>query len=352
MIEKAKDYIEQSFLKPLLSNPNITDISYNGEGIYFQDNEYGRQKYNYKISNKEVYDFLRHIANLTDSQFSYSNPILDISCDLYRINAVHYSIARKNREQTVNFSIRVGKKDIKIKEDNSFITNKCVKLISLFLNAKQSIVIGGKTSSGKTELQKFIISKLKENSRLIIIDNVEELETDDFLENIDSQTWLLKSKDVSFDQLVKNALRNNPDWLIVSEARGEEALSILNSAMTGHPTITTIHAKDCSFIFKRLGRMCMLKNENIKFKNIIDDIYDHFKLVIYVKKEIDNDGKIKRFVEKIGTNTQKRYYELFSYPNIYYELPEELKIELNLSQNDFQNFNSYWKGEKNEKTKD
>lgn len=355
MNERLDQFFKKSFLKDLLNVETITDISYNGENIYYQDNIEGRKKYDKEISSKEAYEFIRQIANLTDSQFSVSSPILDISIDKYRINAVHYILARKNREQAINFSIRIGYLSLRIKNDGSFISKKGIELIDLFLANNQSIIIGGQTSSGKTEFQKFLLSRLKENTRIVILDNVDELETDDFLKNIDSQTWLLKNNiDLTFDDLVRNALRNNPDWLIVSEARGEEMLSILNSAMSGHSTISTIHAKDSSFIYRRMGRMCLLKNENLKYNEVLEDIYDHFKLVIYVEKEVGNDGHINRYVKKIATNYKNKYYELFSYPSNYYLLPEELKVELKLSNKDFINFNKMWankdmKGEINEK---
>ncbi len=343
MNEKLEQFFNRSFIKDLISLDSVTDISYNGEAIYYQDNLKGRLKYDKEVTSKEVYEFVRQVANLTDSQFSVSSPILDISIDKYRINAVHYALARKNRYQAINFSIRIGYTTLRIKEDEKFITKKSIELIELFLKNKQSIIIGGQTSSGKTELQKFILSKLKENTRLIILDNVEELETDDFLKNIDSQTWLLKNTShLTFDDLIKNALRNNPDWLIVSEARGEEMLSILNSAMTGHPTISTIHAKDASFIYRRIGRMCMLKNENLKFNEVMEDIYDHFKLIIYVNKRIDDKGIITRYVDKIATNLNNEYYELFSYPATYNALPLALKEELKLTFKEFNNFNNKW----------
>ena len=348
MSKELVEYLNNSFLKELLQDPNITDISYNGQDVYYQNNLFGRKKSNVVIDCNEAYDFIRHIANLTDTQFSYSSPILDISNDIYRINAVHFAIARKNQNPSINFSIRIASKTLKINQSNGFLNEKIDKLIELFLNAKQSIMIGGKTSSGKTEFQKYILSKLKENSRIIIIDNVEELETDEFLKNIDSQIWLNKS--ISFDNLIKNALRSNPDWLIVSEARGEEMLSILNSAMSGHPTISTLHAKSASFMFKRMGRMCMLKNENIKFKNVLEDIYDHFKLVIYLSREEDENGKINRFISKIGTNDSNKYYELYSYPNKYNPLPESFKKELNLNDEAFNEFNSYWSGNNEKNT--
>ena len=50
MNEKLLEYIETSFLKELLTNENITDISFNGEEIYYKDNLKGRVKSEISIS--------------------------------------------------------------------------------------------------------------------------------------------------------------------------------------------------------------------------------------------------------------------------------------------------------------
>lgn len=343
-INKAIEYIENSFLKELLANQNITDISYNGEYIFYQDNLKGRMRSNIDISEKEAFDFIRQIANLTDSQFSYVDPILDISVDRYRINATHFAFTRKKRKKTINFSIRIGFNTLRIKDNEEFIPHKCIELIKLYINNQYSVVIGGLTSSGKTELQKFILSIFNNNSRVIVIDNVDELDSDFINKNIDLQTWLNLdfNKKISFSSLIKNALRNNPDYLIVSEARGEEMLDILNGAMSGHPTITTIHAKDIYMMYNRMTRMCMLANQTLKFDETLVDIYEHFKLIIHVKKEIKENGEILRYVDSIATNRFNKVKVLYKYPNIFYPLPNQLKHDLLLNDEEFNKLNIYW----------
>lgn len=336
-VNKAKEYIENSFLKELIDNPNITDISYNGEYIYYQDNLKGRMRSSIEISEKEVFDFLRQLANLSDSQFSYVDPILDISVDRYRINATHYAFSRKKRRKTINFSIRIGFDSLRIHDDGKFIPKKCLELINLYITNQFSIVIGGLTSSGKTELQKYLLSKFKESSRVIVIDNVDELDSDFINQNIDLQTWLNldNNKKITFDILIKNALRNNPDYLVVSEARGEEMLPILNGAMSGHPTITTIHAKDIYSMYNRMSRMCMLANQALKFEETLIDIYDHFKLIIHVKKEVVEGNKIIRYVDSIATNRFNKIKLLYKYPNKFFSLPKQLKYDCALDDETF-----------------
>ena len=344
------DFIENSFLKDLLKLDSVTDISYNGEEIFYQDNLKGRMRSNIEIETKEVYDFIRQIANLSDSQFSYTDPILDISVGRYRISATHYAISRKHRDKTINFSIRIGYDQLRIKDDGNFINSKCLKLVNLFVQKQFSIVIGGLTSSGKTEFQKFLISKFKPATRVIVIDNVDELDTDYINGTIDVQTWLNLEKynKIDFDKLVKTALRNNPDYLIVSEARGEEMLAILNSAMSGHPTITTIHSKDIRSMYSRLTRMAMLKNQNLKFDETLVDIYDHFKLIIHVKKMVTETGEIKRFVDAIATNRFNKMQILYRYPNKFYNLPRCIKYDLELSEDTYQTLKKEWESDLND----
>ena len=262
--EKLIEYIENSFLKDLLKEESITDISFNGENIYYKDNLKGRLKSDLAITNDEAYSFIRQISNLTDSLFSYKDPILDVSVGKYRINATHYSISRKNREKTITFSIRIGFDQLRIKDDDGFIDKKAFELVLFALKSQNSIIISGKTGTGKTEFQKYILSKLDQLSRVITIDNINELETDYFCKNLDSLTWLSfnNGNSIDMDTLIKNALRSTPDWLIVGEVRGKEMLSLLNSAMSGHPTITTLHSRSGENTYNRMARMAMIGNNS------------------------------------------------------------------------------------------
>ena len=105
---KGLIFIESSFLQDLLKDENITDISYNGSGIYYLHNLLGRKKSSILITENEAKDFIRQIANLSEKQFSLQNPKLDVSIGRYRINAIHPCIGRRNYGSCLNFSIRIA----------------------------------------------------------------------------------------------------------------------------------------------------------------------------------------------------------------------------------------------------
>lgn len=306
MENETVDYLERSFLAPLLRLEGVTDISYNGEELFFQTNRHGRERANFQPLKEEIADFLRQIANLSEKQFSFSCPILDVSFGFYRLNAVYQSLARKRNEKTFTFSLRLESPLCQIQDDSPFFDMASRTLLLSLLRQGESLIVGGKTSSGKTELEKYLLTHMAPSSRVIVIDNVEELDLIDNPE-IDLTTWLVNEnvKEASFSSLIRNALRNNPDYILVAEARGAEMLDALTSAMSGHPIITTIHAQDLEAMPERIARLAMLGSERLYKEELLDDIAHHLRYYVYLEKKEQSDGSIFRYLSKIGFYQEK-----------------------------------------------
>lgn len=305
--EKAITFIESSFLKPLLCDDKITDISYNGENIFYLHNELGRKKSDITVTENEMRDFIRQLSNLTEKQFSFQSPKLDTSIGKYRINAIHPSIGRRRNENSISFSIRIAASKPVITEQSNFLNAELITLLDVLIKSKVSIVIGGITGSGKTEFQKYLISRMEENTRVIVIDNVLELDNLSIDKEIDINIWLAdeKNKEANIQELVRNALRSNPDWLIVAESRGKEMIEVLNSAMTGHPIITTVHAFDVNSLPTRIARMVLMNEQKQDFNILMADIFYNFRFYIYLKRRISKDGMVERFIEEIAVYDEK-----------------------------------------------
>ncbi len=311
-VTKTINYLEESFLSNLLTNQKITDISYNGEDIYYVDNDYGRVKSSIAVTRQEIKDFVRQIANLSEKQFSYQNPELDVSFGRYRFNALHQSICRKNNEESVCFALRIASSSLKFNEDNALNPN-LKELLKILISSNVSIVIGGLTGSGKTELQKYLISIMNENTRAIVIDNILELDQFKPTQNLDLNIWQVdeKREGASIQSLVRNALRSNPDWLIVAESRGKEMIDVLNSSLTGHPIITTLHAFDINSMPVRMVRMVLMNEQKMSFKDVHADISYHLRFYIYLKRKYTQKGIVKRYISSIGYFNGKEMEEIY-----------------------------------------
>ena len=312
-VKKLTDYLESSFLKDLLSLDSVTDISYNGDNIYYIDNRYGRLRRDVEVEPQLVKDFIRQIANLSEKQFSYQSPELDVSFGKYRLSALHQSICRKNNVECVCFSIRIASSKLRIEENEHFFPREVIELLDVLIDSNVSIVIGGLTGSGKTELQKYLITRMRENTRTIVIDNILELDQLKINKNLDFNIWQVdenRSK-ASIQSLVRTALRSNPDWLIVAESRGKEMLEVLNSSLTGHPIITTLHALDIESMPYRMVRMVMMNEQKMDFNDVYQDIAYHMRFYIYMKRKYLNNGAVLRYISSIAYLNGKDMEEIY-----------------------------------------
>ena len=309
---KTMTFLEESFLTKLLANDRITDISYNGEAIFYVDNDLGRVKSDIVISKQEARDFVRQIANLSEKQFSYQNPKLDVSFGRYRFNALHQSICRKNNEESVSFAIRIASSSLRFNEKRALCPD-IKELLKVLVSSNVSIVIGGLTGSGKTELQKYLISIMNECTRVVVIDNILELDQFKPEQDLDLNIWQVdeKREEASIESLVRNALRSNPDWLIVAESRGKEMLDVLNSSLTGHPIITTLHAFDIKSMPTRMVRMVLMNEQKMTFKDVYADISYHMRFYIYLKRKYTKKGVVQRYISSIAYLNDRKMEEIY-----------------------------------------
>lgn len=307
MIEKVIDRLNNSCFAELLNVDSITDISYNGEKIYYLDNFKGRQLYDKKIEYDEIRNLIKDITNFLDINFSISNPIVDVSFLNIRLNVVHESISKKYGNKRLIFSIRKFSKKIRISNNNDFFDEKLFEFFKFILKNKLSIIIYGEPSSGKTEFQKYLLKMFENNERLVIIDTINELDLD--YKNSDISIMIPeKSRFCNVNNLIKTSLRLNPDYLILAEARGDEFLDVYNSLLTGISTITTMHAKTGLSLISRIK--FLLQKNDINMNIFEQDIYENINVLIGVKKEFTND-RVKRYINEILISDGKDYKKIY-----------------------------------------
>lgn len=322
--EECIKLIENEFLKDVFSE-SITDISYNGDTFFAQDNEKGRYKIDINVSGEEVLVIVKKIANYMLQPFSNKHPSLDVSFGDYRLNAIHPSIARNNNKKVVTFSLRKITATLKIKENDPLLCPLDVhKLLKCIVLSYQSILISGQTGSGKTELQKYLISLMNKTDRIILIEESYETHIKEIYANMDITSWLVNNKKDELSMLVRLALRNNPDWIIIAETRGLEAYDMIQAVMTGHSAITTLHSESAKYSLDRISQMC---KKNIDFDEfmMLSNMAKHIKIGIHLEKRYDTNLQkyIRRIVEVIEYLPVEKGYKI----NPLFEISKNEKLK-------------------------
>lgn len=114
------------------------------------------------------------------------------------------------------------------------------------------IIVVGPTGSGKTTTLYSVLQMLAEPE--VNIMTIED-PTEYNIEGV-QQTQVNPPKDITFPTGLRTIVRQDPDVIMVGEIRDEETVDMaLNSAMTGHLVLSTMHANDAATTFPRFLEM-------------------------------------------------------------------------------------------------
>jgi flagellar protein FlaI len=90
-------------------------------------------------------------------------------------------------------------------------------------------------------------------AKVLTIEDTRELTLyhDNWLSSV-TRTRLHEGADIDMYDLLRSALRHRPEFIIVGEVRGEEAVTLFQAMNTGHTTFSTMHADSVETVINRL----------------------------------------------------------------------------------------------------
>ena len=214
----------------LIKYPLVTDISYNATDLTIETPE-EKFVYNGEVEEDYVIKIIQKFANAVGKEFTPKSPILDASFSNLRINAVH----KVNSPYGTTMSIRVTRPRLALNRDNfeNFAPMYIWDLFKAMIDVGSNIVISGEVGTGKTELQKLLVGFIPFDQKIVTGEDTLEGHFKTLYPEKDIISWLT-TNNVSFTDLIKAALRNNPAWIIISETRGKEAYEMIQSVLSGH----------------------------------------------------------------------------------------------------------------------
>lgn len=293
-----RDKVGLGVLQPLLLDPNIEDISCSGVGHIFIEHKIFKsvQSSICFMDYDDVDDFAVWLGEWIKSPVTVRNPLVDaILPDGSRINIVY---GREISKRGSNFTIRkfsgTPTSVLELIEFGS-LDYMMAAYLSLMLDAGLNTFVVGATASGKTTLLNAITAFIKPEAKIVTIEDTPEVQ-------VPHTNWIQEStrssgggekkgSDVGMFELLKAALRQRPDMIIVGEIRSMEAVVAFQAMQTGHGVMSTFHASTVEKLIQRLT------GEPI---NIPKTYIDNLNLAIIQSAVRLADGKSARRVMSIN----------------------------------------------------
>ncbi|MHB1296517.1 MAG: type II/IV secretion system ATPase subunit [Anaerolineae bacterium] len=253
-----REKVGMGALQPLLQDPYIEDISCSGIGPVFVEHKVFKslQCGMTFSSHDDLDDFVVWMGEWIKRPVTVRNPIVDaVLPDGSRINIVY---GREIAKRGSNFTIRkFNETPISVLEliEYGSLDYIMAAYLSLILEDGMNLFVVGATASGKTTLLNAITTFILPDAKIVTIEDTPEVQTP-------HKNWVREvtrgmgredsGGEVNMFDLLKAALRQRPDRIIVGEIRGEEGRIAFQAMQTGHGVMSTFHAASVEKLIQRL----------------------------------------------------------------------------------------------------
>ena len=254
-----RDKIEMGTLKPFLSDRYIEDITCNGVGPIFIEHKIfkGLKSVVGFQDSAELDNFVIKLAERIKRPLTYRSPIVDATLpDGSRINIVYGTEISKHGS---NFTIRkVNEVPLSILQviESGACNYMMAAYLWICLEYGMSMFVSGETASGKTTTLNALTTFLPPENKIVTIEDTPEL-------TVPHRNWtreVAKAKgkgegegsEITMFDLLKAALRQRPNQILVGEIRGVEGSVAFSAMQTGHPVMSTFHAASVEKLIQRL----------------------------------------------------------------------------------------------------
>ena len=254
-----KEFLGNGMIDPLMHDRYIEDISCDGVNaklfVYHTRYESMRTNLVYKTA-EELDSFVTKLAQKSGKYISIAEPMLDAT--MTDGSRIQMTLGTEVTAHGSTYTIRKFKEEPISPTDLiewSTFSPLSIAFFWLAVESGKSCIFAGGTASGKTTSLNAISLFIPPLAKIVTLEDSRELK-------LPHPNWIPSVTRTSFDttgkgeidmyELLRAALRQRPEYILVGEVRGKEALTLFQAMSTGHVTYSTIHADSVASIVHRL----------------------------------------------------------------------------------------------------
>jgi pilus assembly protein CpaF len=274
-------------IEPLLLDESVSEIMGNPDATWwFERDGIIRREGTIQFDAGRLRTGLEVIANQLGKRLDEDNPLLHAQLpDGSRIAAVIPPVVRPAPALTIRkFTSRRFTVDDLIARGT--LTPALADFLGEQISNGKTLLISGGTGTGKTTLLNVLAQAIPEEERIVVIEDTSELRIQKpNVLAVECQTDTFKAR-ISFDDLLKSALRWRPDRIILGEVRGVEARTLLDSFNTGHSgSLATIHANSAEKGLHRFANLVIRSHPQATFSDIEAEIGEAVDFVVHIERK-------------------------------------------------------------------
>jgi pilus assembly protein CpaF len=302
--EFANDMTGFGPLQSLLLDESVNDIMVNGPNKVYvcRAGKFERVAIRFR-DNVHIASIGQKIASRVGRRIDEASPMVDARLqDGSRVNIIFPPLALDSPCISIR-KFPAKRFDLQALIANGSMNAGIARLLEIAARARLNVLISGGTGSGKTTLLNAMSRAIDLGERIITIEDAAELQLQQ------SHVIRLETRPLSLEgtgqvtqrDLVWNALRMQPDRIIVGEVRGAEAFDMLQAMNTGHDgSISTIHANSARDALTRVENMVQMGQVNLPPRAIRMQIVSALDMIVQVERMRDGQRRLMQITEICG----------------------------------------------------
>jgi flagellar protein FlaI len=272
----VRDKLGLRVMDPLMKDPYIEDISCSGTGNLFVEHKIFKSLKSSIVfsTHEELDEYVLWLSERVKRPVTNKRPIQDTTLpDGSRINIVY---GRNVSKRGSNYTIRkFSETPLSVFELLEFgtLNYQMLAYLSLTVGCGMNVFVSGETASGKTTLLNAVTTFIPPLAKVVSLEDTPELQ-------VPHKHWLREVAKTSgaddtggavnmFD-LLRAALRQRPDVIIVGEIRGKEGNVAFQAMQTGHSVMATFHAASVEKLIQRItGDPILVPKNYVESLNVV-----------------------------------------------------------------------------------